>query len=256
MLSLVCSTFTHFFSPAPTQKPSTIIKPSFEEKALLLFVLLNVKHSTLEQRKRARESSEEIYICIIFCCFKRQIKFYLFLCSNGFLYSFLCAAEIRDIYSFWIGGEEGKQERSAGARRGKQFIRKVSLWFNKSPPIWKCYLHSFSFFIAFCFTRSPSFHQMEEDEDINPLFEIIQLFFSCRNFFIWAKTKSFFMLYFLRGGKSIASDNEMQKVRFDKRFWEKGNGRKAEAVQWTWLWITSFWGEFACCVTECLFFLF
>lgn len=134
MLSLVCSTFTHFFSPAPTQKPSTIIKPSFEEKALLLFVLLNVKHSTLEQRKRARESSEEIYICIIFCCFKRQIKFYLFLCSNGFLYSFLCAAEIRDIYSFWIGGEEGKQERRVPGRGEESNLFVRCLYDSINPP--------------------------------------------------------------------------------------------------------------------------
>lgn len=206
--------YSFFFPPGlvyPSIHPHkpTIIKPSFKSFTFFSVVAIawSLKHSTsLERRQKwIRESSEEIYICIIFCCFKRQIKFYIFLCSNDFPVFFAC--EMRDILFVW---RWKMRRRELSALRRKQFIRKVSLWFNKSPQKLKnviC-IHShfssvpFFFFYVFQQKTARQKNEMKEDENINPLCEIIQLF--SRNFFICAKWKllccSFF---FMRKDKSL-----------------------------------------------------
>lgn len=178
--------------PSLPQNHPTIIKPSF--KSFSLFSWLNIKHSTLADGglgraaiRTRRNHQREIYICIIFCCFKRQIKFYLFLCSTGSVCDL--KYEIFILMDWWRKSILLATHCEEGAGERKQFIRKVSLWFNKSPSPTanrKRYLHSFSFFIAslhsfsVSFSAAPVFAEpSEQDEDVNPLCEIIQLFFFC-----------------------------------------------------------------------------
>ena len=91
--------FSLSFTRPPTQtEPNnnqTLIQKLY---SFLLFLMLNIKHFTFSQMggkrervrekkwKGTRESSEEIYICIIFCCFKRQIKFYLLGAPPSFVF--------------------------------------------------------------------------------------------------------------------------------------------------------------------------
>jgi hypothetical protein len=95
-------------------------------------------HLLREEEKWIRESSEEIYICIIFCCFKRQIKFYLFLCSNEFPVFLFCVCwEIRDIYSFGLVAMRMKRRRrgkgkSSWRRESNLFVR--CLYDSINPP--------------------------------------------------------------------------------------------------------------------------
>lgn len=131
---------------------------------------------------------------------------------------------------FWIGGERRRQQEESEedpflGEEEKQFIRKVSLWFNKSPN-WKCYLHSFSFSsLLFLFLLCPSFSYSEQRAKTKTQILYSKSFncFSSRNFFICAKAS----LHFLCTRKSIAFDNEMWSF-----FWRiKGGKTMAEWME-------------------------
>lgn len=98
-----------------------------------------------------------------------------------FLFFSVCLWNARYLF-LWIGGEGRWRMKFCGdpflATEKKQFIRKVSLWFNKSPQ----QKMLFAFVLAFIaspflsFVLRPSLSDEEGEEDINPLFKIIQLF--------------------------------------------------------------------------------
>ena len=99
-----------FFPPTQTNNNQTLIQKLHSFCCCFCCMEYKAFHLLGEEEKWIRKSSEEIYICIIFCCFKRQIKFYLFLCSNEFPVFFCVCWEIRDIY-WW---RWDWKERAAG----------------------------------------------------------------------------------------------------------------------------------------------
>lgn len=188
-----------FFISRPTDRQPAMIKPrlrSFFAAAHKAF--LPCEQATISKRVRGNRQKKFIS-ALYFAASKDKLNF---ICSV--LHRFLSScAETRDIYSFglvaktaaakWLRESAETHSRwRRSAREKKQFIREVSLWFNKSPD-WERYLHSSQSFLLFLYARFlPSFHRKRKHcEDINPLFKIIQLFsfpatssFVCENLFI------------------------------------------------------------------------
>lgn len=182
VLRLVAGLVYPFFIFSHTSQPP-IIKPSFRARSSQFLFELNIKHSTsTSTQKWIRESSEESYICIIFCCFKRQIK-YLSLSVSFLLYCLLeepsfDGAETPIFISYGFVLCWWKERNFWGDPFLKIWAKKESnlfvrcLYDSINPRNWKCYLHSFSFFnesfvfnfffLAFVFLSPPSADKRRE----------------------------------------------------------------------------------------------
>lgn len=119
------------------------------------------KKKIKKKEKRTRESSEEIYICIIFCCFKRQIKFYLFCASPVLVFFLQLKYEIFILLDWWrmkmarrtVISEE---THSWARKKSNLFVRCLYDSINPAPPSSLqqenviC-IHSHSHCFSFCF---------------------------------------------------------------------------------------------------------
>lgn len=196
-----------FLSPIRPHKP-TIIKPSFKSFTLFLcFCYCCMEYKAFHllgegKRKNGYENHQKKFIsALYFAASKDKLNFISFSAPTSFpVFSLRVLGNTRYLLvAMRLKGKEEEWEFLAKThnekKRRKQFIRKVSLWFNKSPKNWKCYLHSFSFFIAAVFVspgeKKSSRHK--KTGKINPLCEIIQLF--SRNFFFstFVRNESFFV---------------------------------------------------------------
>lgn len=135
-----------------------------------------------------------------------------------------------------LKGESGGKSFLAATHsgwRGKQFIRKVSLWFNKSPKLKMLFafilvFHRCLFFVS----REEKKNARQKNEErrrkkINPLCEIIQLF--SRNFSDCMKRKLLCLLlrYSFWGDKSLLR-LIMKKKILPWNWWEKKRENPAE----------------------------
>lgn len=173
-----------------------------------------------------RESSEEIYICIIFCCFKRQIKFYLFCASPVFVF-----LRWNTRYLFLrIGGEDGSGKmverisrdpfpvkKECEQKKSNLFVR--CLYDSINPPTENVICIHRSLFC--CFSLRPFFAFLSSKAKAlrrhKSFIQNHSIVFPSRNFFICVR-ESF---YFVFDGETLRS-----VMKCKSSFWRISRGAK------------------------------
>lgn len=185
-----------------------IPKPTNNHQTLIQKLLsVEFKPFYLERRNAEHENHQKKFISALYIAASKDKLNFISFCAPPVFVFYIFHAEIRDIYSLidWWRKRQNDFYWRDPFMESNLFVR--CLYDSINPPTENVIcIHSGFSSSLFCLSFSTLRKAIGKDEDINPLFEIIQLFCFPQLFHLCKMKSSFMSLC----GKSIAFDNEMR----------------------------------------------